>query len=173
MKKISTLKVAVFAFAVGLASQQVRADDAVGMVNLQRALLESKKGKSAKAALEKEVEEKKKKVEAERATIQKASEEFQKKSAVMSEKARNQKGMELQQKMAGFQELVQKSQADIQGREAELTRPILEGLRAMIPDLAKKHKVAMVFEESSSGLLYTSEKKDLTDDLIKAYDAKP
>ncbi|MBS1984079.1 MAG: OmpH family outer membrane protein [Bdellovibrionales bacterium] len=144
----------------------------VGIVNLQRALQETKKGKSAKATLEKEVEEKKKKIDTERSALQKATEEFQKKSAVMSEKARNQKGMEMQQKIAQFQEFVQKSQQEVQGRDSELTKPVLDGLRATVADIAKKHKVDLVFEENTSGMLYSEEKVDLTDDLIKAYDNK-
>lgn len=147
------------------------AADKVGIVNMQKALTESKKGKAAKAALEKEVEEKRKKVEADRAEIQKASEEFQKKSAVMSEKARTQKGTELQTKIAAFQELMQKSQAEVQAREAELTKPIIDGIKAVIPDIAKKNKVELAFEENTSGLLFTAEKVDLTDEVIKAYDS--
>ena len=146
--------------------------DKVGIISLSKALQECKKGKTAKAALQKEVDEKRKKIEAEQSSLQKANEDFQKKSAVMSEKARIQKGTELQQKIATFQQLVQKSQGDVQAREGEVTRPIIEGLRALIPDLAKKNKVSLVFEDSSSGLLYSEDKVDLTNDLIKAYDAK-
>ena len=171
MKTNTLFKSAALALSLSLI-HNVCADDKVGVVNLQRALQETKKGKAAKATLEKELEDKKKKVEAERTAIQKASDEFQKKSSVLSEKARNQKGGELQQRMASFQELVQKSQAEIQGREAEMTRPILEGLRTMIGDIAKKKSVNMVFEENTSGLLFAKEKVDITEDLIKAYDAK-
>lgn len=145
----------------------------VGVVNLQRALQDCKKGKAAKANLEKEVEEKRKKIESERTAIQKASEEFQKKSAVMSEKARMQKGTELQQKVAGLQELMQKAQFDVQNRERELTAPILEALRGVVPDIAKKHKVELALEDSGSVLLYSADKVDLTDEVIKAYDDKP
>jgi outer membrane protein len=144
----------------------------VGVVNLQRALQESKQGQGARASLEKEFTEKRDKIEAERTALQKASEEFQKKSAVLAEKARQKQGGELQQRMAAFQELVQKSQSDIQGREAQLTKPILDGLRGMVADVAKKKDVELVVEETSGVLLYADKRVDLTDDVIKAYDAK-
>lgn len=145
----------------------------VGVVNMQRALQESKKGRAAKSSLEKEVEDKRKKIDGERSAIQKASEEFQKKSAVMSEKARTQKGTELQQKVAALQELMQKAQFDVQNRERELTAPILEALKGIVPDIAKKHKAELVLEESAGGFLYSSDKVDLTEEVIKAYDDKP
>lgn len=160
-----------FVASVTLSSTAAFADK-IGVVNLQRALQECKRGKAAKAALEKEVEDKKKKIDGERSSIQKATEEFQKKSAVLSEKVKTEKGVELQGRMQAFQELVQKSQAELQGREQELTKPILESLKTLIGTIAKKDGVKAVFEESTSGLLFAEEKVDLTEKLIKAYDAK-
>ena len=178
--RFSSLAAAAFLIA-GLAVSRVsHASVKVGTVDLQKALQESKKGRNAKAALEKEFDEKKKKIEAEQGAVRKMGEEFQKKSAVMSEKARQTKGAEVQQKMAAFQELVQKSQMDIQAREGELTKPIIDGLRNLVPDIAKKKNLEMVFEANSVGpngmtqapLIYAADRTDLTDDLIKLFDEK-
>ena len=162
-------------WAVAMAALSITSTNAlalkIGTVDLQKALQESKKGKNAKSTLEKEFEAKKKKIDAEQVSIRKMSEEFQKKSLVMSEKARSEKGMEIQQKMGAWQELVQRSQQEIQGREAELTHPILDGLRGMISDLAKKKSLEVVFE-ANSGLLYVADREDLTQELIKMYDEK-
>ena len=157
---------------LALVPSLARAEVKVGLVDLQKALQEVKKGRSAKSSLEKEFQEKKKKIEAEQSAIKKDSDEFQKKSSLMAEKARVEKGTKIQQRMSAWQELVQKSQIDIQGREAELTRPILDGLRAMIPDLARKKKLDLVVEQNTGGLLYAVDKSDLTEELIRAYDEK-
>lgn len=172
MKKMLSLSSITFLTTLALAGVSAEAAVKVGTVDLQKALQTVKKGKSAKAALEKEFQEKKKKIDMEQASIRKMSEEFQKKSLVLSEKARNEKGAEIQQKIAAWQELVQKSQQDMQGREAEMTRPILEGLRVLSGDLAKKKSLELMFEANSSGLLYAADKSDVTDELIKAYDEK-
>ncbi len=167
LKKISSIVITLALSMVSFAAQAMK----VGTVDLQKALQESKKGKSAKASIEKEFDIKKKKIDAEHASIQKLSEEFQKKSLVMSEKARSEKGMEIQQKMGAWQELVQKSQTEFQERQLELTRPILEGLRSTTAELAKKKSLDMVYEVNS-GLLFAAEASDMTSDLIKAYDEK-
>lgn len=144
----------------------------VGVVDLQRALQEVKAGKAAKLSLEKEFQEKKKKLDKEQDEIRKMIEDFQKKSMALSQEARAQRGMELQKRQGEWQESVQSSQADIQKREANLTRPILEGLRTMIESLAEDKKTELVLEVNTGGLLFAADKVDLTDELIKKYDAK-
>lgn len=143
----------------------------VGVVDLQKALQDSKKGKAAKANLEKEFQAKKKEIDKQQESLRKMSEEFQKKSLVLSEKARAEKGMELQQKMGAWQELVQKSQSDIQAKEAEMTRPLIDGLRAQLNDLAKKKDVDVVYE-ANAGMLYAKDRVEMTEELVKLYDEK-
>ncbi|MEO5667620.1 MAG: OmpH family outer membrane protein [Bdellovibrionota bacterium] len=148
------------------------AEVAVGTVNFQKALQEVNRGKSAKASLEKEVETRRKDVEKLQGDIQKMNEEFQKKAPVLSEKARVEQGSKIQQKIGQLQEMQQKAQVELQGKEAELTRPIIEGLRALIPELSRKRKLDLVFEASSGILLYSTSQTDITEELIRLYDDK-
>lgn len=157
---------------LALSSPSISAAVKIGTIDLQKALQNVKKGKSAKAELEKEFQEKKKKIDAEQESIRKMSEEFQKKSLVLSEKARAEKGAQIQQKIGAWQEMVQKAQGEMQAREGDMTRPILEGLKTIGSDIAKKKSLELLFEANSSGLLYAADKTDVTDDVIKAYDEK-
>jgi outer membrane protein len=169
MKKLTL----ILAMTSPLLARSALADLVIGTVNMQKILQESKRGKAAKAQLEKDIEDERKKLDKERDAIQKAGEEFQKKSAVLSEKARNEKGLELQTRMGKFQEVVSQTQMRMQQKEGELTKPILDGIRNTIPEVAKSSKVDLVFEDNTSGLLYTKEeKKDLTGDVLKAFDSK-
>ena len=179
--KLFSLKTLSTALVLALSANVAHAAVKVGVIDLQKALQEVKRGATAKSTLEKEFDAKKKQIEKEQTSIKKMSEDFQKKSMVMSEKARQEKGMEVQQKMQGFQELVQKSQMEIQQREGELTAPIIKDLREMVPELAKSKGLEMVFETNSVGgpsqalgsnLVYAQDKADLTPDLIAAFDKK-
>src|SRR5690606_34485713 len=76
------------------------AEVSVGVVNFQRAMQEVKHGQSAKASLEKQVETKRKEIEKLKKEVQKLGEDFQKSAAVLSEKARQEKGMAVQEKAA-------------------------------------------------------------------------
>jgi outer membrane protein len=152
----------------------------VGTVDMIRALNEVKKGKSAQSVLDKEVAAKKKKFEGDQANLRKLGEDFQKKSAVMSEKARTEKGMELQQKMGELQQSAQQAQIELESRRVELTKPILEGLRALVPEVARKRNLELVFDASSINpggpsmgtLVYAVDQTDITEELIKLYDEK-
>lgn len=162
----------VFLMAALLVSSAAMANIKIGVVDLQKALQEVKAGKTAKASLEKEFQTKKGVLDKEQEEIRKLSEDFQKKSMALSQEARAQRGMELQKRMGQWQESVQKSQVDIQKREASLTKPILDGLRELIPELSKDKKVDLVLEVNTGGLLYAVERVDLTDELIKKFDSK-
>jgi outer membrane protein len=172
MTQFATFRLRSLVAVLALTAVSSQAAIKVGVADLQKALQTVKKGKTAKTALEKEFQEKKKKIDAEQEAIRKMSEEFQKKSLVLSEKARSEKGMEIQQRIAAWQEMVQKAQGEMQGREGEMTRPILEGLRTISGELAKKKSFELMFEANSSGLLYAADRTDITEELIKAFDEK-
>jgi outer membrane protein len=172
MKRSLRLRSSFLILALSLGAFTAEAAIKVGVADLQKALQTVKKGKNAKSSLEKEFQDKKKKIDAEQDNIRKLSEDFQKKSLALSEKARAEKGMEIQQKIAAWQELVQKSQGEMQAREAEMTRPILESLRGIAAEIAKKKNLELMFEANSSGLLFAADKTDVTEELIKAYDEK-
>lgn len=144
----------------------------VGVVNIQKALIETKKGKSAQASLNAEITKRRGEVEKLQSEVQKMNEAFQKKASVLSDKARNEEGMKIQQKLAELQGLQQQSQVEFQQKELEMTRPIIEGLRKLIPEISRKRKMDLVFEASSGVLLYSKSQTDLTEELIALYDEK-
>jgi outer membrane protein len=164
-----SLLLALVAFASAGASA---ASIKVGTVDLQRALQESKRGKSSNAAFEKEMKDKDTKLKSEQESIRKAVEDFQKKGAVLSEKARNEQQAKLQQRMAGLEEMRQKFAMEFQTRQGELVKPLIDGLRNLVPDIARRRNLELVMEASQGGLLFALDKTDITDELIKLYDEK-
>ncbi len=76
----------------------------VGVVDFERALQGVKKGKEAKARLEKKFKDKKSKFEKQKKDFETAQEEFKKKSLVLSDKAKNDQMVALQKKFAELQE---------------------------------------------------------------------
>lgn len=166
------MKTVVAAFVAAGSSTVIAAEINVGLVNFQKALQETSRGKNAKASLEKEVESRRKEIEKIQTEVQKMNEDFQKKAPVLSEKARVEQSTKIQQRIGQMQELQQKSTAELQQKEGELTRPIIEGLRALIPELSRKRKLDLVFEGSSGVLLYSTNQTDITEELIRLYDEK-
>jgi len=72
----------------------------------------------------------------------------------------------------GLQNKTMEFQKEIQKMEQEMKKPILEKLRPIIDEVSKSNKVAMTFELSAAPIVYAEAKKDITEEVIKAYDKK-
>jgi outer membrane protein len=143
----------------------------VGTVDLEKALQGVKKGKDAKSRLEKKFKDKKVKFDKQKSDFEKNQEEFKKKSVVLSEKAKSEQLLVLQQKFAELQQINQQAQMEMQSEELKETQPILKGLADMMTEVGKEAGVEMVFE-AKAGLLYATDRVDLTDKLIEKFDKK-
>jgi outer membrane protein len=141
----------------------------IAVVDMQRAIQSVEAGKKAKSQLEKEINEKRKNLQTEEATIKKMGEEFKKQSLVMSDEARSKKQAELQEKIFKFQEETQKTQQELQQKEATLTEPIVSKLRNVISDLAKQKGYNFVLEKNENMVLYFDDKDDLTGDVVSLF----
>ena len=141
----------------------------IAVVDMQKALQTVDAGKKAKAELEKQFNAKKKELQAEETSIKKVGEEFKKQSLVMSDEARMKKQGELQERIMKLQEMTARSQSEIQQKEVELTEPIINRLRGIIGDLAKKRGYTVVLEKNQNTVLYSPEKDDLTADVVSAF----
>lgn len=143
----------------------------VGVVDIEKAMQNVKKGKEAKSRLEKKIKDKKAKFEKQKKDFETAQEEFKKKSLVLSDKAKNEQMVALQKQFAELQEANQSAQIELQQEEVKETQPIIKGLTEMMPELGKESSVDLVLE-AKAGLLYAADRIDLTDKLIEKFDKK-
>jgi outer membrane protein len=141
-------------------------------VDLQIALEAVKEGKTARAKLEKEFEEKQKMLQAREEEIKKLTADYQKKQLVMSVEKRAQEEQKIQKKMMEYRELMQGAQAQMQKQELDLTKPIIDKMRKVVSDIAEKEKYDLVYEKNQSGIFYSKEAKDITSDVVAKYDSK-
>lgn len=167
MKKIRLFS--AFLAAALFAGAASAAEPKFGVVDMQKALQAVDDGKKAKATLEKEFNDKKKQIQAEEEALKKVTEDFKKQSMVLSEEARNRKQGEIQERIMKYREMFGKAQADIQGRERELTEPIITKLRRVVTEIGEKDNYSMIFEKNENSVLYHVKKDDLTDRVISAY----
>ncbi len=168
MKSSQIMGSLLLAFAlVGISA---RAETKIGYVDIQKAIQETSAGKKAKKDLETDFNKKKKELEKKEADLKKMNEDLEKKALVLSEEVRTQKQQELQQEMMKYRELVGKSQMDIQKRERDLTLPILEKIRGIVEDIAKKDSYTVILEKSEQSVLYANKDIDLTDRVVKEFE---
>lgn len=143
----------------------------VGYVDLQKALQTIDAGKNAKSSLEKEVSTKKAELEKNQAALQKEAEEFEKKVAIMNDTAKATRQAELQKKFVELQKAAAESQMGLQNRERELTKPIIDSLRAVIEALGKEKGFQLILEKNEGAVLFSQGGEDLTQDVISRFNA--
>lgn len=144
----------------------------IGMVNMQQVISNIQEGKKINTRLEKEFKEKQSILKKDEGAIKKMQEDYQKQNLVLSDTAKAKKERDIQKEMMKFQQKTMKYQKEIQGLEEKLKKPIIEKLKGVIDQVSKSSKVDITLEISSSPILFAKDTKNLTEDIIKAYDKK-
>jgi outer membrane protein len=168
MRNALRISAALLALAAGAARAEVK----LGVVDLQRALNEVDEGKAAKAVLKHDFDEKQKQIDAKKVEFEKMKAEFDKQSVVMADQAKREKATELDRKALELQQLFMQLQKDLSEREREVTRGIFEKMAAIVRDIAEADGFTMVLERTDAGIVYAPVSLDLTNELIRKYNAK-
>ena len=143
-----------------------------GYVDMQKAITMTTAGKKAKEQLEKEFKKKQAELKDKEEDLKKMSKDLEKKSLVLSEDVKLKKQQDLQEEMLKYRELVGKSQLEIQKKERELTMPIVDKLKDIIAEIAKKEGYTMILERSEQSVLWAKDEADLTDEVVSAFEKK-
>jgi outer membrane protein len=157
--------------ALALAPAAVRAEQKLGVVDLQRALNEVDEGKAAKAVLKKDFDEKQKQLDAKKTEFDKAQADFEKQAVVMSDAAKKEKAGDLERRARELQGLFVQLQKDLSDREREATRGIFDRMANIVRELAEADGFTVVLERGA-GVVYAPASLDLTNELIRKYNSR-
>ena len=162
-----TLSAVVVALSLALALPAF-AEGKFGSVDIQKVLLFSDAGKSAKEQLA----QKANKYESEKNTredeLKKLKTDLEKQSVLLSESARNSKEKDYQQKLKEYQRFLKDAQDDLQAKNDELTSKIVDEIVKVVQDYGKKNKFTFIFVKDER-MVYQDESADVTEDVLKAF----
>jgi outer membrane protein len=162
---------AVLALALSLAPVAAVAEQKIGYVDLQRALNEVDEGKAAKALLKKDFEVKQKQLDAKKADFDRLQAEFEKQSVVMADQTKREKAQDLDRRARELQALFVNLQKDLSEREQQATRGIFEKMSGIVREIAEADGFSIVLEKGA-GLVYAPASLDLTNELIRKFNAR-
>ncbi|WP_429884915.1 OmpH family outer membrane protein [Geoalkalibacter halelectricus] len=162
------MTVCILALATPALAQNVK----IGYVDLQRALNLSAAGVNAKEEIAKLVRSYEGQVSKQQDELRKLKEELERQAVLLSDDARSRKEREYQQKLRDFQRFTKDIQDELQQKDAELTRRILEDLFQVIGEFGAREGFTVILEKTESSLLYAADNIDLTDRIIEAYNAR-
>jgi outer membrane protein len=144
----------------------------IGYVDLQRALNESEAGRKAKEDFKKQVDKLQVDLKKQKDELDGLKNRLEKKALVMKEDERREMEKEYQRKLRDFERNYKDSQGELQLKDNELTRDLLQQLQVVIAEYGKNGNYTVILELSSSSVLYGDPKVDLTDQIIAAYNKR-
>ena len=148
------------------------ADLKIGYVDIQKAINECNAGKEAKKVITKEVEKFQQTVALKQKELQTLKESFEKQAPMLNQDARTNKEKEYQNKVREFQRWGEDNQNEVNQKRAEMERTIALGLQTVIQKVGADDGYTLVLEKNENIVLYVSKSIDLTDRVIKAFDAQ-
>jgi outer membrane protein len=144
----------------------------IGYVDLQRALNDSEPGRKAKEEFKKQVDKLQVDLKKQKDELDGMKDRLEKKALVMKEDERREMEKDYQRKLRDFERSYKDSQGELQLKDNELTRALLQELQTVIAEYGKNGSYTVILELSSSSVLYGDPKVDLTDQIIAAYNKR-
>jgi len=165
MKKIILAVLLVFVASTAFAA------GGVAFIDLQKALNLSNAGVKAKAEIGQQVKKFEAKVAAEQEALKEMKKKLEDQAILLSDDARAKKEREFQQRAKEFQRFAKDIQEELQQKDADFTKRIIDEILKVTRKLGKDKGYGVVLEKSESSVIYGDPSVDLTDDVIKAYNA--
>jgi outer membrane protein len=146
------------------------ADVKLGYIDMQRALNSSEAGKEAKEQLAARVKKYQDEINSKQEEIKKLKDDLERQGTALSETSRAAKEKDYQQRLKEFQRFTKDAQDELQGKDEEFTRKILEGMEKVIQEFGRKNGYTFLFVKNE-GMLFADEKADITEEVLKIFNA--
>lgn len=145
------------------------ADVKIGVIDFQRVLKESKGGKAAKAEIEKKGKSYESTLKNQGEELEKLKKKLEAEAMVMSKETRESKERDFRIKVGDFKALQKKYATEFKEYEAGVIQRVQKEVFGLVEKIGKKGGYLMILEKSA--VLYYVDAIDITDEMIKQYDA--
>jgi outer membrane protein len=164
--------IGIVLFIGGWAGPTWAAELKVGCIDIQRAINECNAGKEAKKVIAKELEKFQRLYGEKQKELQGMKESLDKQALMLNPDARAAKEKDLQAKGREFQRWVEDIQNEVKQKGTEIERNISLGLQKVIQKVGADEGYTFILEKNENFVLFSSKAIDLTDKVIKLYDAQ-
>lgn len=168
----NAIHLAILALAIAVPQATRAAELKIGYVNLQQAVTEVDEGKAARDSLKKEFDQKQKVLDDKQNELKRMKDDLEKQMVVMSDDAKREKAMDFEKRVMEMQQMYQQMQKDLQDKEREMMKVIFDKMEVVIKDIAQAEGYAYVFEQQNAGLMVAPPQANMTQELVRRYNAK-
>jgi outer membrane protein len=144
----------------------------IGIVSMERVLQESDSGKAVQAQLEERFGDKQQAFAEREREIRQLQAALERDKPLMSKAQVEKKEADIKSRIEAFEKDFNAVQKEVMEAQQQEGQKLIEPAREAVNEVAKQKKLGAVFEASRAGLLYLGDSADITDDVIKALNAK-
>ena len=142
----------------------------IGVFDIQKAVREVDEGRNIINQLKNEFQSKQGSLNKMRQEIETLTKSYKESEMLYTAETKAKKQQELQKKMIAFQTTGQKMQMEIDQKQAKFLAAILQKMKSIIGDFAKKKGFDLILIKES--VLYSESASDVTNELMRAYNTK-
>ncbi len=161
----------VAAAAAHVAPSAQAAELKIASVDYQKALESVAEGEQARKKLETMFQSKKAAIEQMKTNLDAMQADYQKQSVLLSDTAKKQKEDAIDLAGAQFQQAYQQSEGEMQQAYQGAMEQLIAKMKTITQGIATERGYTLVIEVNEGGVVYTSPSIDITDELIKRYNA--
>jgi len=144
----------------------------IGTIDFQRILDVSDAGKEAQAQLNKQAQKMEADLKSKGAEIEENRKQFEREALVMNKEMKDTKEREMRIKINDFKQLQQRYTGVARELQFRLVGQIRKDLDEIVQEIGKKEGYLMILERKEAGIIYMPSKIDITDKVIKQFDAQ-
>ena len=144
----------------------------IGTIDFQRILDLSDAGKEAQAKLAEQAKKMETDLKSKGAEIEENRKQFEREALVMNKEMKGAKEREMRIKINDFKQLQKKYTGLARELQFRLVGKIRKDLDALVKEIGKKEGYLLILERKEAGVVYMPSKIDLTDEVIKRYNAQ-
>jgi outer membrane protein len=143
----------------------------IGYVDVQKALNASTAGRTAVEKLRALFEERKVELEREKASIEQRKDELDKQALLMNDATRRERQDEIRRLERDWTRKINDSKEEMSQQEARFLDQIRREIQTVIDELGQEQGYLLILEKNASAVMYAPESIDLTEEVVKRYDA--
>ncbi len=160
----------IFLLVIMISAVFVQAEQKIGVVDSQRVILESARGKQTQNIIKAFAEKAQQEFKKREMEIKKLEKDLQ--SPALNAKTKADKAVSLERKKKDFRRLAEDKQAEGRRIQMQELQKIQKEVMPIIEEYGKKNGFTIIFDKNNSGISYISSTIDISTAIISIYDSK-
>jgi outer membrane protein len=152
-----------------VAMNAVAQEPKLAVIDVQRVVQESDKGKESIQEIQAMAEEKGQEAQARQQELQQLREQLEKQRLTLSQEKLEQLTQQIQDKRVDLERFNEDAQRELQAAERKMLGRLEQEILPVINEIGNEQGYTMIFNKFQSGLVYAAETVDITDEVIRRY----